>query len=161
MSDLLEELAPTTDAPGVSTGSADTKVAQLAPFSSDATKCAHCGKPFEPRKGSGGKAQKFCSPDCRRAFHADAQRGQRSPTCSAPIASPAVHQPVVSKSGPRCLLAAQDPITVERDNHGNLVLRQSCRSDVEDVIVVRRDYEQQFLDALSQEMGIPSFGGPR
>jgi hypothetical protein len=52
-------------------------------------------------------------------------------------------------------------ITVERDEHGNLVLRQSCRSDEEDVIVVRRDYEQQFLDALTQEMGIQSFGGPR
>src|SRR3954453_13463608 len=45
--------------------------------------CEHCGKPFTPRKGTGGKPQRFCSTECRLAFHADAQRGQHSPTCSA------------------------------------------------------------------------------
>jgi hypothetical protein len=32
--------------------------------------CAQCGNPFEPRKRSGGKPQKFCSTACRQAFHA-------------------------------------------------------------------------------------------
>jgi hypothetical protein len=45
--------------------------------------CDQCGKPFEPRSKSGGKVQRFCSPECRTAFHNEPQRGQRSPTCIA------------------------------------------------------------------------------
>jgi hypothetical protein len=44
--------------------------------------CEHCATPFAPREGSGGKRQRFCSPDCRAAFHANAQHSQRSPTYS-------------------------------------------------------------------------------
>jgi hypothetical protein len=36
--------------------------------------CGHCKTPFTPRNGSGGKAQKFCSPECRQLFHS--QRSQ-------------------------------------------------------------------------------------
>ncbi len=32
--------------------------------------CGHCGELFEPRKGSGGKPQRFCSTKCRMAAHA-------------------------------------------------------------------------------------------
>lgn len=32
------------------------------------TACLWCGSGFEPRR-DGGKAQRFCSPDCRLAFH--------------------------------------------------------------------------------------------
>lgn len=42
--------------------------------------CEQCSTPFEPRKHSGGKMQKFCSPKCRAAFHADPQRSQHNPT---------------------------------------------------------------------------------
>jgi hypothetical protein len=45
--------------------------------------CDQCGKPFEPRSGSGGKPQRFCSSECRTAFHNEPQRGQRNPTCIA------------------------------------------------------------------------------
>src|SRR5262245_15943543 len=31
--------------------------------------CEQCRQPFEPRKGSGGKPQRFCSAECRTAFH--------------------------------------------------------------------------------------------
>lgn len=44
--------------------------------------CAQCDKPFAQRKGSGGKTQRFCKPECRAAWHADRQRSQRGPTCS-------------------------------------------------------------------------------
>ena len=50
--------------------------------------CEQCGNPFEPRKGSGGKPQRFCSTDCR--ITSNAQRSQRSPTCDAPIEPAAV-----------------------------------------------------------------------
>ena len=42
--------------------------------------CEHCGGDFIPRTGSGGKPQRFCSPDCRTAFH-ERQRSQHGPTC--------------------------------------------------------------------------------
>lgn len=51
--------------------------APLAPI------CDRCGGRFAPRSGSGGRRQRFCSSACRSAFHA--QRGQRGPTCAAPI----------------------------------------------------------------------------
>jgi hypothetical protein len=31
--------------------------------------CQQCCRPFTPRKGNGGRAQKFCSTRCRKAFH--------------------------------------------------------------------------------------------
>lgn len=58
----------------------------------DKKTCEQCGVEFSPRAGSGGKPQKFCSPQCRTAFHADAQPkvSQRSPTWSAQTRLPAV-----------------------------------------------------------------------
>ena len=55
--------------------------------------CDQCGKPFDPRSGSGGKPQRFCSSECRIAFHNEPQRGQRSPTCIAPSLPAAVEEP--------------------------------------------------------------------
>jgi hypothetical protein len=43
----------------------------------------NCHTSFEPRAGSGGKPQRFCSTDCRRAFN-NAQRAPTPPTCIAP-----------------------------------------------------------------------------
>jgi hypothetical protein len=48
-------------------------------------RCEQCDQPFEPRARSGGSPQRFCSTDCRLAFHNNAQRGQRSPAYSAPV----------------------------------------------------------------------------
>jgi len=56
-------------------------------------KCDQCGKPYEPRSKSGGKPQRFCSPECRAAFHKQPQRGQRSPTCGAASLPAVVDQP--------------------------------------------------------------------
>src|SRR6516165_3976529 len=33
------------------------------------TLCAWCGRPFQERQ-TGGRAQRFCRPSCRRSFHA-------------------------------------------------------------------------------------------
>jgi hypothetical protein len=74
---------------------------------SEPTTCEQCGKTFEPRSGSGGKAQRFCSTKCRAAFHAHAQRGQRSPTYSAPQTLPAVIPP--AKKDEPAATPADDP----------------------------------------------------
>jgi hypothetical protein len=39
---------------------------------SDSTRCSWCDRAFRPRQ-SGGHAQRFCCPSCRRAFHAAAR----------------------------------------------------------------------------------------
>ena len=53
--------------------------------------CEHCGTRFKPRNRSGGKPQRFCSPQCRADFHA--QRSQRSPTCSVEFGEDAADHP--------------------------------------------------------------------
>ena len=53
--------------------------------------CEQCDASFARRTGNGSKPQRFCSPKCRQAFHA--QREQRGPTCSNVGQSPAVMQP--------------------------------------------------------------------
>ncbi len=40
--------------------------------------CDQCGKPFGPKKHGGGSPQRFCSYDCRMAWHA----AQRKPACT-------------------------------------------------------------------------------
>src|ERR1700690_2344280 len=37
-----------------------------------ASLCERCSNPFTPRRGTGGKPQRFCSEECRRQFHAAA-----------------------------------------------------------------------------------------
>jgi hypothetical protein len=64
---------------------ASTELSTEKPISSP---CEQCGGSFTPRKGSGGKPQRFCSTDCRTAFNA--QRRQRAPTCSDEAALPLV-----------------------------------------------------------------------
>jgi len=39
---------------------------------SEALSCYWCDRPFRARQG-GGRAQRFCRPPCRRAFHAAAR----------------------------------------------------------------------------------------
>jgi hypothetical protein len=55
----------------------DAIAAELA-VEDSAPKCEHCGNPFQPRKRSGGKPQKYCSEECRRAYKPNA--GQCEPT---------------------------------------------------------------------------------
>ena len=40
--------------------------------------CEQCGKPFEPRSGSGGSVQRFCCTRCRLSFHKERLRSQRT-----------------------------------------------------------------------------------
>jgi hypothetical protein len=44
----------------------------------DLRSCEKCRKPFEPRSGSGGSAQRFCGTGCRLSFHRERLRAQRT-----------------------------------------------------------------------------------
>src|SRR5688572_9198694 len=63
----------------------EAELRRIAPIM-DGT-CAHCGTEFEPRRGSGGRPQKYCSPECRAG--APRQRGQRGGP-SVGVAAPTV-----------------------------------------------------------------------
>jgi hypothetical protein len=83
----------------------------------DGPDCEQCGAPFEPRRGSGGKAQKFCSTECRMAFHSRTPErpvGQRRPTSTLGIELPASRpKPNCNDTGPYAGPSGSGP--AERD----------------------------------------------
>jgi hypothetical protein len=90
--------------------------------------CEHCQKPFEPRAGSGGSKQEFCSGTCRKARHkgdagGDAENKPEPPTFKpAPIQDDANE---FSWNGDDCVvIPRQAAIAVYFNLHGDLVIRQ-------------------------------------
>ena len=136
-------------------------------------KCDQCGEPFEPRSKSGGKPQRFCSPECRAAFHAQPQRGQRSPTCSAPSLPAAVEDPK-PKAAPGAPAKdsedfdwSDDSVVVIREQPetaiyfnptGGLVIRQRNGWDEDHYVYINAPLIGIFIDKLCDVVGIPSLG---
>jgi hypothetical protein len=125
--------------------------------------CGQCGKLFKPRNGTGGSPQRFCSTNCRLSFHAEGQRGQRRPACSAPGTPPAVLQPTSASEacearkgfvpiGQQDFIAVpigqQDFIAVAWDRQGNLLLRQSRLYEGDHELHIGREYFPRFLETV-------------
>ena len=147
----------------------------LAPkLSGRKTNCEQCGNEFEPRNGSGGKPQRFCSTACRQAFHS--QRSQRSPTCSAATLLPAVIEPPKPQNAPQAtpepsedfdwsdtesvVLSEQRETAIYWNASGELVIRQKCWPDDDVWVVITDGQVDRFLDKLTDICGIPSIGKP-
>jgi hypothetical protein len=139
--------------------------------------CEQCGKPFTPRTGSGGKPQRFCSPECRMAFHAEnkPQRSQRGPTCDdaanlpSVIARPApesARAPTPEDSDfdwrtdDSVILRQQPATAIYYNREGSLVIRQEREWDrYEDTyIFIAPQNIDSFLEKLCDMAGIPSAG---
>ena len=58
------------------------------------------------------------------------------------------------------LLPDQAKITFEFDEQGNAILRQSRWPDDDDVILIQRDNIPDFIDRLTDALGISLFGRP-
>jgi len=71
-----------------------------------------------------------------------------------------VTSPVTTSDGVMVLCPQQSKITIEFDEHGNAILRQSEWPDDDDVILIQRDNIPDFIDKLTDALGIPSFGRP-
>jgi hypothetical protein len=56
-----------------------------------------------------------------------------------------------------CVLAKQAAISIERDEHGNLLITQEDWPEDPVSIMIHRAYEDQFIDQLTDALGIPSF----
>lgn len=146
--------------------------------------CERCGSEFTARQGSGGKPQRFCSTDCRQAFHAtartagmcdpaddlDSQRSQRAPTCSGSALVPAVIPRPESENAPAgnsedfdwndspsVVLKEQPATAIYWNARGDLVIRQQGWPDDDSVILISENNAQAFLDKLCDAMGIPGF----
>jgi hypothetical protein len=111
----------------------------LAP---DLRSCEKCGKPFEPRSGSGGSSQRFCCSDCRLGFHKERLRCQRKGLYAG--RSPQAATPHGTRNadphGPEIGFGPQDVIEVARDQRGNLLLRQGHGLGGEHELLILRDY---------------------
>ncbi len=59
----------------------------------DLLSCEKCGKPFEPRSGSGGSVQRFCCTACRLCFHKERLRYQRTSLYAGQSPEPATQEP--------------------------------------------------------------------
>ena len=139
--------------------------------------CQQCGDSFTPRKGSGGRPQRFCSAECRVAFHAKGQRSQRSPTYIAPSASPAVLDPGDQQSTQAAISEAEDEdpfsdaeslaapeqaaTVVYNNKAGELVIAQRRWPDDDVFIFIAPANIAGFLDKLCDVAGVPSYGGPK
>jgi hypothetical protein len=158
-----------------------------AALDATATRCDHCSKPFTRRKESGGKPQRFCSPECRTTFHSEnRQRGQRGPTCRAvtepaviPIAerTEATHEAAEARlsanlekhpeksdfdwpSDDSVVLAEQLAISVYFHRRDVVVIRQRASGDEEEdtFIYIARQHIPEFIRRLADLVGIPGVG---
>ncbi|MGB6756715.1 MAG: hypothetical protein WBE14_28545 [Xanthobacteraceae bacterium] len=137
--------------------------------------CEKCGVEFSPRAGTGGKPQRFCSPQCRTALHAEVSPNvsQRSPTCGAETTLPAATQPTEKdepaaagedfdwKDRNSIVLHEQPTTAIYFNPNGGLVIRQMaswCEED-DPVVVIAANRIPEFLDRLCDICGIPSFRG--
>jgi hypothetical protein len=130
--------------------------------------CEQCGKLFEPRSQSGGKPQRFCSTDCRLAFHSEAQRSQRSPTCSTlpAVIDPQAPKPSADAPGANSdfdwsdresvVLHEQPATSCYFNEEGGLVIRQKRWPDDDTWVVIAADQIDTFIDKLTDIIGIPS-----
>ncbi len=66
----------------------------------------------------------------------------------------------VRLDGPTLLCASQDKIEISFDEEGNATITQVCWPDEDQTILVSRDNIADFIDRLTDAIGIPSIGGP-
>ena len=133
-------------------------------------RCQQCGTSFTPRVG--GKPQRFCSPDCRRAFH---DKPQRDNVHVASRGLPAVidpPEPNPSADAPEektdfdwndddsVVLHHQPAVAAYINQAGGLTIRQerSWDQDEDIIIAIAPENVGEFIDKLTDVIGIPSFG---
>jgi hypothetical protein len=125
--------------------------------------CDHCGGTFTPRAGSGGKPQRFCTNECKAAFHS--QRLDAAPTL-ANVGNVKPTAPVESGDDfdwakAECVVLREQPATAIYHNpYGALVIRQERAWNQEDdpFIFIAPQNIMSFIDSLCDIAGIPSVG---
>jgi hypothetical protein len=170
-----EPEAPKIDRLAGSIESTDTPTSQNL----QATRCEHCEEIFAPRKGSGGKPQRFCSTECRKAFHAgavpnihdapddvgadvgktpqDVDNGTATWRLPSYVGHSSRDQEEFNWRGPDVVIRNQYGTAVYFNPHDELVIRQERPDNDEDSFVfIQQAFIQEFLERLCDACGIPS-----
>ena len=130
------------------------------------TVCEHCHEPFTPR--AAGKAQRFCSADCRVAFN-NSQRSNVSnkSNVSPPLDTledvghqqPAAPEPAADTEPTEAvLLPKQDAVTAYFNAHGGLVIKQEMWPDDDAIVIINATNIDTFIDRLTDLLGYGSAG---
>jgi hypothetical protein len=120
--------------------------------------CDECGKAFTPRTGGGSK-QRFCCDTCRKRHHkmGDAQgdAGDAEPVKPTPA-----EDSEFDWNDDCVVLREQRETAIYWNPAGDLVIRQRAgRHDYDDpFLVIRADNIADFIDRLTDIIGIPSVG---
>ena len=133
--------------------------------------CEQCKNEFLPRQGRGGKPQRFCSTDCRLAFHSGGQHSQRSPTCSALVPVGVIIDHPRAENAPEAtaedfdwgdaeslIVPEQNATACYFNKAGELVIRQKRWPGDDSVIFVAPGCIADFIDKLTDICGVPSVG---
>ncbi len=118
--------------------------------------CDHCAKPFCSKKHGGGSPQRFCTYDCRMAWH----EAQRKPACTlVPKNSVSRSHPSPRNAPVNALrgfdrtarksrtLSERLKTTMSLNGHG-LLIRQSCNRQDDRWIVVSNALIDTFVETL-------------
>jgi hypothetical protein len=71
--------------------------------------CKKCERSFEPRSGSGGSVQRFCSTRCRLSFHTERLRFERRGLYAGQSPEPATQEPATVFEQAERLIARLTP----------------------------------------------------
>jgi len=132
--------------------------------------CERCAVTFTPRLG--GKPQRFCSPDCRRAFHDKPQRDNvhvasrglpavvDAPEPKQSADAPEAYKDFDWSSDDSVVLHHQPAVAAYINQAGGLTIRQerSWDQDEDIIIAIAPENVGEFIDKLTDVIGIPSFG---
>jgi hypothetical protein len=138
--------------------------------------CEHCQKTFEPRAGSGGKPQRFCSEKCRKAFHkagdvggdvgdvaGDVEAKEKTPPTADDRPSTGIDYVVddFTWDSVDVVLEQQKRTCIYWNDRGDLVIRQlASYPDDDPYVVISSNNVSDFVDKLCDFIGIFSAGKP-
>jgi hypothetical protein len=137
---------------------APQQVDNSVPLSGQARRCDQCGKPFGPKKHGGGSPRRFCTYECRMAWHT----GQRKPACTlvpknsvsrsrqSPGNAPAnVFRDFGRTAQKSRTLSEKLNTTMFRNGHG-LLIRQSCNRQDDRWILISNASIDTFIETLAE-----------
>jgi hypothetical protein len=145
------------------------------PLESEAVSlCDQCGEAFQPREGSGGSKQRFCSKQCRLDFHGSSQRSAPHAGITEPPAPPPAAEKTPTSDVPKAavredgefdwntdesiVLGEQLETAIYFNERGGLVIRQRNWPDEDHYVVIAESNIGHFLDQLTDICGVPSVG---
>ena len=121
--------------------------------------CEQCGNSFKSKKHGGGSPQRFCSRECRMAWHS----AQRKPACTPETATAGPELPDLPKKAvedtPEPNSGFEGPtgisIFIDDSGLGIAILRKRQRHDLETINIAAKNV-RELVDRLFDIASVPS-----